>query len=144
MNDTPTNQEGFRFNKIFQYFLQGLLVIAPVAITAYTIYWIVSSIDSLLPIFTYRDEQGHVKVQNYGLGFLIVIGFICIMGYFSSFFIKLRLFSFLIPLWKKHRASGSSIPLSKIFLKHLLAKKRNSINLYWPILMIMMFGGWVL
>ncbi|HZI00899.1 MAG TPA: DUF502 domain-containing protein [Flavisolibacter sp.] len=93
MNDTPTNQEGFRFNKIFQYFLQGLLVIAPVAITAYTIYWIVSSIDSLLPIFTYRDEQGHVKVQNYGLGFLIVIGFICIIGYFSSFFIKLRLFS---------------------------------------------------
>jgi uncharacterized membrane protein len=94
MNEVaPSGKEGFRFNKLFQYFLQGLLVIAPVAITAYTIFWIVSSIDNLLPIFTYRDEQGNIKVQNYGLGFLIVIGFICIMGYFSSFFIKLRLFS---------------------------------------------------
>jgi len=94
MNDVTQNtQEGFRINKLFQYFLQGLLVIAPVAITIYTIYWVVSSIDSLIPIFTYRDVQGNIKVQNYGLGFLLVIAFICVIGYFSSFFIKLRLFS---------------------------------------------------
>lgn len=80
-------------NKLFQYFLQGLLVMAPIAITGYAIYWIVSSIDSLIPIFTYKDEQGHIQVQNYGLGFLLVIGAIIIIGYLSSFFIKLRLFS---------------------------------------------------
>jgi uncharacterized membrane protein len=89
----PPSNNGFRFGKLFQYFLQGLLVIAPVAITAYAVYWIVSSIDNLIPIFTYKDDQGHIYVQNYGLGFLIVIAAIIIIGYFSSFFIKLRLFS---------------------------------------------------
>jgi uncharacterized membrane protein len=32
-------------------------------------------------------------VQNYGLGFLLVIAVICLIGYLSSFFLKLKLFS---------------------------------------------------
>lgn len=83
----------FSFAKIVQYFLQGLLVIAPVAITLYAVYWIVSSIDSLLPIFTTRDESGRVKVQNYGLGFVIIIIAIFLIGYFGSFFLRLKMFS---------------------------------------------------
>lgn len=79
--------------KLIQYFLQGLLIIAPVAITAYAIYWIISSVDSLIPIFSYRDEQGNIRVRNYGLGFVIVVAAICLIGYFSSFFIKLKLFN---------------------------------------------------
>jgi uncharacterized membrane protein len=95
MNEEPNLAApgGFRLSKLAQYFLQGLLIIAPVTITLYTIYSIVSAIDSLIPIFTTTDSQGRVYVQNYGLGFLIVIAAICITGYFSSFFIKLRLFS---------------------------------------------------
>jgi uncharacterized membrane protein len=89
----PTRGEGFRLGKLFQYFLQGLLIIAPVTITIYAIYWIVSSIDSLIPLFTTTDATGRVYVQNYGLGFILVIAAICLTGYFSSFFIKLRLFS---------------------------------------------------
>lgn len=85
--------DGFRMGKLAQYFLQGLLIIAPVTITVYAIYSIVSAIDNLIPIFTTTDSQGRVYVQNYGLGFVIVIAGICIIGYFSSFFIKLRLFS---------------------------------------------------
>lgn len=85
--------DNFRFGKLAQYFLQGLLIIAPVTITIYAIYSVVSGIDSLIPIFTTVDAEGRVQVQNYGLGFLIIIAAICIIGYFSSFFIKLRLFS---------------------------------------------------
>jgi uncharacterized membrane protein len=95
MNEEPhlAATGNFRFGKLAQYFLQGLLIIAPVTITLYTIFYIVSAIDSLIPIFTTTDSQGRVYVQNYGLGFLIVIAAICITGYFSSFFIKSRLFS---------------------------------------------------
>lgn len=96
MNDEkpiPPGADPFRLGKLAQYFLQGLLVIAPVTITIYAIYSIVSAIDSLIPIFTTTDSQGRVRVQNYGLGFLIVIAAICLVGYLSSFFIKLRLFS---------------------------------------------------
>jgi uncharacterized membrane protein len=92
MNEVPPKDENFRFSRILQYFLQGLLVMAPVAITAYTVYWVVSSIDSLIPIFTAKDESGQVHIRNYGLGFVIVIFAICLIGYLSSFFIKNRLF----------------------------------------------------
>jgi len=90
--------ERFRWKSIFKYFLQGLLVIAPLAVTIYAIYWIVSTIDNWLPIFRepIKDFQGHVigyEVKNYGLGFLIVIASVIVIGYLSSFFIQSRIFS---------------------------------------------------
>jgi uncharacterized membrane protein len=94
MSDTPsTPREGFKPKKLLHYFLQGLLVIAPIAITGYAVYWVVSSVDSLLPLFTARDEEGKIRVRNYGLGFVIIIVAICLIGYLSSFFIQLKLFS---------------------------------------------------
>ncbi len=96
-----TKSEGFKIKKLFQYFLQGILIIAPVTITVYTIYWVVSSIDSLIPIFYTRTDDGRYVVQNYGLGFLIVIVTICLIGYLSSFFIKLKMFSLFESLMAK-------------------------------------------
>jgi uncharacterized membrane protein len=92
--DLPTtSKEKFNLSRLFQYFLQGLLIIAPITITFYAIYWIVSSIDSLIPIFYTADDQGRMQVRNYGLGFILIIAAICLVGYLSSFFIKLKLFS---------------------------------------------------
>jgi uncharacterized membrane protein len=96
MNNDPSMEaksEGFKISKLFQYFLQGVLIIAPITITIYTIYWVVSSIDNLIPIFYTKSEDGRFVVQNYGLGFLIIILAICLIGYLSSFFIKLKMFS---------------------------------------------------
>jgi uncharacterized membrane protein len=93
--------KSFSYRKLFQYFLQGLLILAPIAITAYAIFWVVTSIDSLLPIFTYKDAQGNVKVQNYGIGLVIIIGFLITIGYFSSFFITGRVVSFVDKLLEK-------------------------------------------
>ena len=91
----------FSYRKLLQYFLQGLLIMAPIAITAYAIIWVVGSIDSLIPIFTYKDLQGNVKVQNYGIGFLIIIATLIIVGYFSSFFITGRAVSFVDKILEK-------------------------------------------
>ncbi|HEV7621570.1 MAG TPA: hypothetical protein VGO09_07555, partial [Flavisolibacter sp.] len=60
----PTKDESFRLSKLFQYFLQGLLVLAPIAITIYAVYWVVSSIDDLIPIFTAKSADGKVYVRN--------------------------------------------------------------------------------
>ena len=89
--------EPFNWKRIFQYLLQGLLVLAPIAVTIYSIYWIVSSVDSWIPIFRepVYDLSGHLiryKVKNYGLGFLIIIVTIILIGYLSSIFIQLRVF----------------------------------------------------
>jgi len=101
--DSPTTSpsERFKFSKLFQYFLQGLLVMAPVAITLYAVYWVVSSIDSQIPLFTARDENGHVYVRNYGLGFLIVIVAICLIGYLSTYFFRNRIFHLFDSLMTK-------------------------------------------
>ena len=89
MNDsTASSTEGFKFSKLLQYFLQGLLVIAPVIITFYSVYWVVSAIDSQIPIFTAKDAEGKVYVQNYGLGFLIII--IAISNLYIRYLNKIR------------------------------------------------------
>lgn len=91
-------KQPFRFKKVFQYFLQGLLIIGPLAITIYSIYWVVSTIDNWLPIFRepIKDADGRIighEVKNYGLGFVIIISAIILIGYLSSFFIQSRLFN---------------------------------------------------
>jgi uncharacterized membrane protein len=85
--------KSFSYKRLLQYFLQGLLVLAPVVVTGYALFWIVTSIDELIPIFTFTDDEGNVIVRNFGLGFLIIIGAICFVGYMSTFFIQSRIFN---------------------------------------------------
>ncbi len=101
VNKIFTMEKPFSYRKLLQYFLQGLLILAPIAITAYAIYWVVTSIDSLLPIFTYKDLQGNIKVQNYGIGFLIIIAALIIIGYLSPFFITTRAANFVDKLLER-------------------------------------------
>ncbi|MGQ0738116.1 MAG: DUF502 domain-containing protein [Bacteroidota bacterium] len=91
-------REPFRFKKIIQYLLQGLLILAPLAVTIYSIYWIVSTVDNWLPIFRepVKDAAGNIiryKVKNYGAGFAIILVSIIIIGYLSSVFIQSKLFN---------------------------------------------------
>ena len=91
----------FDFKKLLQYFLQGLLVLAPLLITFYVIFVVVSSVDSLIPFFTVTDEKGNVHVQNYGLGFIAIIFVIIVIGYFSYFFITNRLVNYFDRMMNK-------------------------------------------
>jgi uncharacterized membrane protein len=94
-------QNNFDFKKLLQYFLQGLIILGPVTITIYFIYWAVSGIDSIIPIFTYTDAQGLVHVRNYGFGFILIIAILVTIGYFSSFFITSRFLSFFDKMLQK-------------------------------------------
>ncbi len=94
-------EKPFQYKKLLQYFLQGALILAPVSISIYTLYFVVSSIDGLIPIFTYIDETGRARVQNYGLGFVVIIAAIILLGYFSSFFITSRIVSFMDKFFQK-------------------------------------------
>lgn len=94
-------EKPFEYKKLLQYFLQGMLILAPVSISIYALYFVVSSIDGLIPIFSYIDETGKVRVQNYGLGFVVIIAAIILLGYFSSFFITGRIVSFMDKFFQK-------------------------------------------
>ena len=75
--------KSLRYQKIIQYFLQGLLILGPVSITIYFIYEIFDKIDNILrPV-----------INIPGIGFIIIIAFIILTGYLSSFFVMSRILS---------------------------------------------------
>jgi uncharacterized membrane protein len=94
MSTKDNDEVSWHLKKFFQYFLQGLLVTAPVAITIYLIYWFVSSVDNLIPVFTEKDAAGNIINRNYGSGFVIIIITLILIGYLSSNFITSRIFYF--------------------------------------------------
>ena len=79
------------YQRLIQYFLQGLLILGPVSITIYFIYIVFDKIDNLL----------RPAINIPGLGFVIIIGFILMMGYLSSFFVMGRVLSILNKFLEK-------------------------------------------
>lgn len=94
-------EKPFQYKKLLQYFLQGMLVIAPITVTFYALYAVITTIDSWIPIFTHVDEKGQVHVQNYGVGMIVILSVIVLIGYFSSFFITGRIISFMDKFMEK-------------------------------------------
>jgi uncharacterized membrane protein len=81
------------YKRLFQYFLQGLLVLGPIAITVWAIMAAFNFIDGILPNIIHsilpgimEDNNGNLR-RIPGLGFLIVILLVIIVGYISSSFI---------------------------------------------------------
>jgi uncharacterized membrane protein len=80
--------------KVLRFFMQGLLIIAPIAITVWAIVAAFNFVDDLLPnllnnIFPSwikEDEKGNVK-KIPGLGFVVVIAFVIFVGWISSYFL---------------------------------------------------------
>jgi uncharacterized membrane protein len=124
MNNETVESKSFQFNKLLNYFLQGLLVIAPIAITVYAVYSVVSFIDNQIPLFTARDTDGKIYVRNYGLGFLIVIVAIVFIGYLSSFFIKNRVFNLFDSLLKRTPGIRFIYSTTKEFFEAFAGEKK--------------------
>lgn len=109
---------------LIKYLLQGVLVVAPVAVTLYLIYWLFTSIDELLPIYTARDSYGKIIYNNYGLGFLIIISTLVIIGYLSNNFITGRLFKYFDNLLEKLPGIKLIYSTVKDFLEGFAGNKR--------------------
>jgi uncharacterized membrane protein len=78
---------------IVRYFFQGLLIVVPVAVTVYVLYWVFSSLDNLV------DAESWLGVALPGLGVVLTLGLVTAVGFlasafFSSWILKLmdRLF----------------------------------------------------
>ena len=114
----------WRWRKILQYLIQGLLVTAPIAITIYLIYWFVSSVDSWLPIFTVKEPDGRITNRNYGLGFVVIVAALILIGFLSSNFLTSRIFS-LFDSWLE-RTPGVKFIYSSIkdFFEAFAGNKR--------------------
>ena len=83
---------------LLQYFLQGLLVLAPISITFYVILSLFNWVDGILPSvvhvffpnFIGKDADGHWQ-RIPGIGFVVFIMLIVLVGRISSSFIVKKL-----------------------------------------------------
>ncbi len=97
----------FTYKMFFQYFLQGILVLAPISITIWAVMGIFNFIDGILPNIIHGFvpsimEDGHGNVVRVpGLGFVVVISLILFVGYISSSFVFNKLVSVFDKLLEK-------------------------------------------
>jgi len=86
------------FKKFIQYFLQGLIILAPIAITIYAVTALFNFIDNILPsLIGYfnpnvlgTDAAGNPK-KIPGLGFILVTLIVILVGYISSSYVISKL-----------------------------------------------------
>jgi len=67
--------------KILHYFLQGVIILAPIAVTASALYWIFEKIDSILRPY----------IQIPGIGFIAILVGVFLIGWISNLFLMGRL-----------------------------------------------------
>jgi uncharacterized membrane protein len=82
--------------KLFQYFLQGLIILAPIIITVYAVTGLFTFIDNILPnilgrVFPHWVDSSGDPNKIPGIGFVVVILTVMVVGYVSSSFIVGRL-----------------------------------------------------
>jgi uncharacterized membrane protein len=95
------------YKRLFQYFLQGILILAPISITIWAIAAAFNFIDGILPNLVHalfpssmEDSEGHLR-RIPGLGFIIIISIVLFVGYISSSFIFNKIVSVFDQLLQK-------------------------------------------
>lgn len=91
----------WHWKKLLQYFLQGVIILAPMIITVWAVIALFNYIDNILPtiihyLFPYFyqvDEFGNVK-KIPGVGFVFIIALIVIVGWFSTSYIVGKIVEF--------------------------------------------------
>ncbi|PZR24786.1 MAG: hypothetical protein DI535_20810 [Citrobacter freundii] len=77
MANSPKNTSQYYIKKILRYLLQGIIILAPISITAYIVWWLFDKVDGIL--------RPYVNIP--GLGFVIIVVFIVLVGWISSNFL---------------------------------------------------------
>lgn len=121
----------FGLRVLLRYFLQGVLVIAPLGITLWVVISLFNLVDSFLPNLIHslfpnaipRNPDGTVR-QFTGLGFVIVILFVLLVGWLSSLFIFNSILQWLDMLLERTPGIKFIYSAIKDFLKAFAGNKK--------------------
>lgn len=98
MNKPVFSANNFNFKNVLQYFIQGIIIIAPIGITLYVVVWLFSAVDNILPdilhsIFPQAMTASDGSMRTIpGFGFLMVLIIVTLIGWISSSFIVSKIF----------------------------------------------------
>ncbi|WP_126969670.1 DUF502 domain-containing protein [Gynurincola endophyticus] len=119
------------FKKIFQSFLQGLIILAPIGITVWVVATLFTFIDGILAPVLYNILPQLVKVGDNGnaqiipgVGFLLVIVIVVLMGYISRLFFISELVELTDKVLEKTPGIKLIYTTVKDFLEAFAGKKR--------------------
>src|SRR3954453_16248051 len=121
----------FRWRQLLNYFFQGLIILAPITITAWAVVSLFLYIDNILPnlihsifpVFYKPDEQGDLhKIP--GVGFLVIIIVIVLVGYVSTSYIVGKMVDFFGHVLERTPGIKFIYTAVKDFLEAFAGEKR--------------------
>lgn len=111
---TQKLQQRSTFKKILRFFFQGLIILAPIGITLYAMYWLFERVDGIL--------RPYVNIP--GLGFLLIILFVILVGWISSNFLMGSAITFFDQLMEKTPGVKLIYTSTKDFFEAFAGDKR--------------------
>lgn len=111
---TQKLQQRNSFKKILRFFFQGLIILAPIGITLYAMYWLFERVDGIL--------RPYVNIP--GLGFLLIILFVILVGWISSNFLMGSAITFFDQLMEKTPGVKLIYTSTKDFFEAFAGDKR--------------------
>src|SRR3954470_4437959 len=121
----------WRWRQLLNYFFQGLIILAPITITAWAVVSLFIYIDNILPNFVHSlfpvlykpDQNGNVN-RIPGVGFLIIIIVIILVGYVSTSYIVGKIVDFFGHLLERTPGIKFIYTAVKDFLEAFAGEKR--------------------
>ncbi|MBI5371254.1 MAG: DUF502 domain-containing protein [Sphingobacteriales bacterium] len=111
---SPRQAQRKTLRKIFKYFIQGMIILAPIAITAYALYWLFEKVDGIL--------RPYINIP--GIGFALIILFVILVGWISSNFLMGSAISFFDQLMERTPGVKFIYSSTKDFFEAFAGDKR--------------------
>ncbi|MBI3139260.1 MAG: DUF502 domain-containing protein [Sphingobacteriales bacterium] len=111
---SPRQAQRKTFKKIFKYFIQGMIILAPIGITAYALYWLFEKVDGIL--------RPYINIP--GIGFVLIILFVILVGWISSNFLMGSAISFFDQLMERTPGVKFIYSSTKDFFEAFAGDKR--------------------
>jgi len=124
-------RERFHWRQLINYFFQGLIILAPITITAWAVVSLFLYIDNILPNFIHSifpvfykpDENGEIQ-KIPGVGFLVIIIIIILVGFVSTSYIVGKMVDFFGHVLERTPGIKFIYTAVKDFLEAFAGEKR--------------------
>jgi uncharacterized membrane protein len=121
----------WNWKKLFNYFLQGLIILAPIFITIWAVLTLFIYIDNFLPNFvnnlfpgTWSVDENGTPDKIPGVGFVLIIVLVILVGFVSSSFVVARMVSLLDHILERTPGIRFIYSSVKDFLEAFAGNKR--------------------
>lgn len=121
----------WHWRKLLKYFVQGVIILAPIIITAWAVVSLFNYIDNILPNFIHSifpvfykpDAEGNIHKMP-GVGFAVIVVIIVLTGWISSYFIVGKVVEFFDHVLERTPGVRFIYTAVKDFLEAFAGEKR--------------------